>query len=136
MYVRFFLFLLHINTLMASLFHIYCFISLFFLLAKALIEETKPIYGSHQLITYVVDWVKINKHVHNLEKNVLYVHIQDIPKSIPWEKLDHIAYAFAVPNQQGELTQFDEAQLRKSKYKELAKGKGKSTHFFLSCARC
>lgn len=75
MYVRFFLFLLHINTLMASLFHIYCFISLFFLLAKALIEETKPIYGSHQLITYVVDWVKINKHVHNLEKNVLYVHI-------------------------------------------------------------
>ncbi|KAI8091858.1 glycoside hydrolase [Thamnidium elegans] len=91
---------------MTSLFHIYCCISLCFVFAKALIEQTKPIYGSHQLITYVVDW--------------------DIPTSIPWDKLDHIAYAFAVPNQQGELTQFDEVQLKKIIRDANRKGKGVS----------
>lgn len=40
--------------------------------------------------------------------------IQDIPKVIPWEKLDHIAYAFAIPDARGELSLFDEAQLEKS----------------------
>lgn len=77
-----------------SLLYVFCIsITLFFYYAQALIEQTKPIYGSHQLVTYVVDW--------------------DVPKVIPWSKLDHIAYAFAVPDQDGELTLFNETQLNK-----------------------
>ncbi|KAI8139946.1 glycoside hydrolase superfamily [Fennellomyces sp. T-0311] len=46
----------------------------------------------HKLTAYVVDW--------------------DLPKSIPWDKLDYINYAFGVPNQHGQLTLFDPDQLR------------------------
>lgn len=51
------------------------------------------IYGKHSLITYVVDW--------------------DIPASIPWNKLDHISYAFAIPNKSGTLSGFNKPQLIK-----------------------
>lgn len=37
--------------------NLFIFCCLIFLV-QGLIEQTKPIYGSHQLITYVVDWVK------------------------------------------------------------------------------
>lgn len=53
------------------------------------------IFGQHKLVAYLVDW--------------------DIPTVIPWEKLDHVAYAFAVPDTSGNLTQFDKAQLMKGK---------------------
>lgn len=46
----------------------------------------------------------------------MHGQFKDIPRSIPWEKLDHIAYAFAVPEKNGTLTMFDENQLKKSKY--------------------
>ncbi|KAI7851020.1 glycoside hydrolase superfamily [Circinella umbellata] len=46
----------------------------------------------HKLTAYVADW--------------------EVPKSIPWNKLDHINYAFAVPDRQGKLSQFNPNQLK------------------------
>ncbi|KAI8969004.1 glycoside hydrolase superfamily [Mycotypha africana] len=51
------------------------------------------IYGNHHLIAYVVDW--------------------DFTNEIPWRKLDHIAYAFAVPDENGNLKGYQESQLQK-----------------------
>ncbi|KAG1474658.1 hypothetical protein G6F56_000221 [Rhizopus delemar] len=64
------------------------------------------IYGKHSLITYVVDW--------------------DIPASIPWNKLDHISYAFAIPNKSGTLSGFNKPQLIKVVKEAHAHGKGVS----------
>ncbi|KAI8889545.1 glycoside hydrolase family 18 protein [Backusella circina FSU 941] len=47
---------------------------------------TSKIYGKHNLISYVVDW--------------------EIPKNIPWDKMDHVAYAFAEPSKDGTLGSF------------------------------
>lgn len=49
-------------------------------------------YGDHRLITYVVDW--------------------EVPESISWDKLDHIAYAFAEPNSKGDLESFTASNLK------------------------
>lgn len=40
------------------------------------------------------------------------LQMQDVPKVIPWTKLDHIAYAFAVPDRHGDLAMFDAEQLQ------------------------
>ncbi|CEG74765.1 hypothetical protein RMATCC62417_09920 [Rhizopus microsporus] len=64
------------------------------------------IFGQHKLVAYLVDW--------------------DIPTAIPWEKLDHVAYAFAVPDASGNLTQFDKAQLMKVVNEAHEKNKGVS----------
>ena len=53
------------------------------------------IYGKQRLISYVVDW--------------------DIPKNIKWEQLDHVAYAFAEPNEKGELGSYTDSNLKASK---------------------
>ncbi|GAB5589666.1 hypothetical protein Unana1_04566 [Umbelopsis nana] len=44
----------------------------------------------------------------------LYAYIVDweIPKDIQWSKVDHVIYAFAEPDQQGKLTNFDSQQLQ------------------------
>lgn len=34
---------------------------------------------------------------------------------IPFEKLDHIAYAFAIPDRQGNLREFDKEKLKNGK---------------------
>ncbi|GAN02249.1 chitinase [Mucor ambiguus] len=80
--------------------------SLLFYIVQGLIDQNSPTYGSHQLITYVVDW--------------------DVPKVIPWSKLDHIAYAFAVPDRHGELTMFDAEQLQQVVEEAHDHGKGVS----------
>lgn len=54
------------------------------------------IYGKHRLSAYVVDW--------------------EIPKSIQWNKLDHIVYAFAEPNEKGELKSFTDSTLKSGLY--------------------
>ncbi|KAI9303931.1 glycoside hydrolase superfamily [Cunninghamella echinulata] len=41
-----------------------------------------------------------------------YVADWDIPKTIAWDKLDHILYAFAVPDQSGKLGKFNEKKLQ------------------------
>ncbi|GAA5811790.1 hypothetical protein MFLAVUS_005233 [Mucor flavus] len=48
--------------------------------------------SDHKLVAYVVDW--------------------DIPKSIRWDHLDHIAYAFAEPNENGELESYSGNNLK------------------------
>ncbi|KAI8642510.1 glycoside hydrolase superfamily, partial [Parasitella parasitica] len=80
--------------------------SLLFFVAHSLIDQNSPTYGSHQLITYVVDW--------------------DVPKVIPWSKIDHIAYAFAVPDRHGDLKMFDEEQLQQVVEEAHKHGKGVS----------
>jgi chitinase len=55
--------------------------------------ETSKIYGKHKLISYVVDW--------------------EIPKTIPWKKMDHVAYAFAEPSKDGTLGSFTPEYLKK-----------------------
>lgn len=52
----------------------------------------KHMYGKHRLVTYVVDW--------------------EIPKSINWKQLDHIAYAFAEPDSKGTLKSFTKGNLK------------------------
>ncbi|KAI8079810.1 glycoside hydrolase superfamily [Halteromyces radiatus] len=52
----------------------------------------KDTFGSHRLTAYVTDWA--------------------FPTSIPWHKLDHVIYAFAVPDQYGRLGQFNGDQLQ------------------------
>lgn len=54
--------------------------------------QNSKIYGKHRLTTYVVDW--------------------EVPKSIQWNKLDHIAYAFAEPNAKGELKSYTAGTLK------------------------
>ncbi|KAG2204429.1 hypothetical protein INT47_005220 [Mucor saturninus] len=56
----------------------------------------------------------------------MHGQFKDIPRSIPWEKLDHIAYAFAVPEKNGTLTMFDENQLKKIVSQANDNGKGVS----------
>jgi chitinase len=46
-------------------------------------------------------------------KKCTHYYTKDVPKVIPWEKLDHIAYAFAVPDKNGDLSMFEEKQLQK-----------------------
>lgn len=57
--------------------------------------QNRKIYGKHRLTTYVVDW--------------------EVPKSIQWHKLDHIAYAFAEPNAKGELKSYTAGTLKSGK---------------------
>ena len=49
-------------------------------------------FPNHKVVAYVLDW--------------------DIPKNIKWDKLDHIAYAFAEPNANGVLKGFDGSNLK------------------------
>ncbi|EIE91459.1 hypothetical protein G6F46_010811 [Rhizopus delemar] len=49
-------------------------------------------FPNHKVVAYVLDW--------------------DIPKNIKWDKLDHIAYAFAEPNANGVLKGFDGNNLK------------------------
>ncbi|KAI8881284.1 glycoside hydrolase family 18 protein [Backusella circina FSU 941] len=79
---------------------------LFVFVLTLIYVEAKEIYGEHRLIAYVVDW--------------------DIPKHIPWGKLDHIAYAFAVPDEHGNLVEFDKEQLREVTKEAHQHGKGVS----------
>ncbi|KAI9276212.1 glycoside hydrolase superfamily [Sporodiniella umbellata] len=51
----------------------------------------QSIYGQHQLVAYIVDW--------------------DLPSTLPWDKIDHIAYAFAIPKKSGKLEGFNKTQL-------------------------
>lgn len=51
--------------------------------------------SDHKLVAYVVDW--------------------DIPKSIRWDHLDHIAYAFAEPNENGDLESYSGSNLKSGK---------------------
>lgn len=53
------------------------------------------IYGKHRLISYVVDW--------------------EVPKKIKWDQMDHIAYAFAEPNESGKLESFSDDNLKSGK---------------------
>ncbi|KAI8067583.1 glycoside hydrolase superfamily [Gongronella butleri] len=41
-----------------------------------------------------------------------YVTDWEVPKDIPWHKLDHVIYAFGVPDKDGQLTQFDSEKLK------------------------
>ncbi|CAO3625462.1 unnamed protein product [Cunninghamella echinulata] len=69
-----------------------CFI---LLLTLAVVKSAKPIPSPAslpRLQAYVTDW--------------------DLPKTIAWDKLDHILYAFAVPDQSGKLGKFNEKQLQ------------------------
>lgn len=51
------------------------------------------IYGKHRLIAYVVDW--------------------EIPSTVNWDKVDHVAYAFAEPDANGALKSFTDSLLKK-----------------------
>lgn len=53
------------------------------------------IYGKHRLIAYVVDW--------------------EIPSTVNWDKVDHVAYAFAEPDANGALKSFTDSLLKKCK---------------------
>lgn len=53
------------------------------------------IYGKHRLIAYVVDW--------------------EIPSTVNWDKVDHVAYAFAEPDATGALKSFTDSLLKKCK---------------------
>jgi chitinase len=55
-------------------------------------KRTSKIYGKQRLVTYIVDW--------------------EVPKNIKWDKLDHVAYAFAEPNANGELASYTESNLK------------------------
>ncbi|KAI7872659.1 glycoside hydrolase superfamily [Spinellus fusiger] len=63
-------------------------------------------YGSQRLTAYVVEW--------------------SLPKEIPWEMLDHIAYAFAIPDQHGRLTHFNHQILSKIVNEAHSRKKGVS----------
>ncbi|KAI7907571.1 glycoside hydrolase superfamily [Cokeromyces recurvatus] len=65
-------------------------------------SSSKNIYGKHKLITYIVDW--------------------DIPHNIKWDLFDHVSYAFAEPNKNGELKSFSGSNL-KSVVREAHKNK-------------
>ncbi|KAI7894397.1 glycoside hydrolase [Mucor mucedo] len=54
-------------------------------------DSASDIYGKHRLISYVVDW--------------------EIPETIKWDQMDHIAYAFAEPNESGELKSYTDSNL-------------------------
>lgn len=58
---------------------------------KSSVSKSK-IFGKQRLVTYIVDW--------------------EVPKNIPWDKLDHIAYAFAEPNANGELGSYTDSNLK------------------------
>ncbi|KAI8342256.1 glycoside hydrolase superfamily [Chlamydoabsidia padenii] len=53
----------------------------------------RKVYGSHRLNAYVTDWA--------------------LPEKIAWNMLDHVIYAFAVPDRNGQLGQFDGDQLQR-----------------------
>lgn len=55
-------------------------------------SSKKLSYGSHRLITYIVDW--------------------DVPSTINWGKLDHVTYAFAEPNAEGKLESITSTNLK------------------------
>lgn len=61
---------------------------------KVTLSTHKKNYGKQRLITYVVDW--------------------EVPKNIKWNKIDHIAYAFAEPNAKGELKSYTSSNLKSS----------------------
>ncbi|KAI8139456.1 glycoside hydrolase superfamily [Fennellomyces sp. T-0311] len=48
--------------------------------------------SAHRLIAYIADWA--------------------LPEKIAWEKLDQVIYSFGIPDKDGNLGQFDEAQLK------------------------
>lgn len=41
-----------------------------------------------------------------------YVTDWSLPKSIAWHKLDHVNYAFGIPDKHGRVSGFDETQLK------------------------
>lgn len=59
---------------------------------KSNIALSSNIYGKHRLISYVVDW--------------------EIPKTINWDQMDHVAYAFAEPNESGALESYSDSNLK------------------------
>lgn len=67
-------------------------------IANSLIKKSSVasnVYGKHRLISYVVDW--------------------EIPKTINWDQMDHIAYAFAEPNESGKLESYSDSNLKSRK---------------------
>ncbi|KAL0075401.1 glycoside hydrolase family 18 protein [Phycomyces blakesleeanus] len=68
-------------------------VGLFGLIYLTAVSLAASAYGSRHLSAYIVDW--------------------NIPKSIPWTKLDHVIYSFAIPNKDGKLGDFDANQLKK-----------------------
>ncbi|KAG1054949.1 hypothetical protein G6F43_003063 [Rhizopus delemar] len=84
-------------------------VNVFFLFISFILyvlAQDRPIFGSHKLVAYIVDW--------------------DLPRTIYWDKLDHVSYAFAVPNKEGDLNGFNKTQLNQVVKEAHHHGKGVS----------
>lgn len=122
-------YLYHYSLLFVSVSSLSTFFSFFFFLT---LEDASNIldpkqfsvlccaqsYGSKQSYLWQssIDYVcsrlgQYPKCIH-IQNVLTHYYIQDVPKVIPWEKLDHIAYAFAVPDRHGDLGMFEEEQLQ------------------------
>lgn len=79
--------------------------------------------SEHRLTAYIVDWVR-NKDRDEIAQNIqrclkqcimLGAVLKGLPDSIQWDLLDHVHYAFAIPDSDGKLSGFDSSQLKSGK---------------------